>query len=313
MSAQAVGWTWEHSPLRGTQLLVHLALADVANDLHGNELWLTQGVLAAKARTTAKTVRETLEGLVAGGYLEELDPRPTRAGGRPVRQFRFLMPMGSQSPLPLPSMGSQSPSQWGPSTDCNGEPVPIELKLEPKGEHNACDEARDDPSYGWDRFWASFPQRDGRRGNKARALAIWRRMPYPQKAEAWRQLQEYRVICQRGRPPMDAERWLRDGDSQEWDPAEGWDASRPGLTVVPPLPAATEPQEPPDFPDPPPAPEGSTPDEVRSWIIEHDRRAMDAWLPRLPGEDPLARLNRIQLELGRRGLAQYRPQLMGLQ
>lgn len=89
MSGKATGWVFEHSPLSGSQLIVHLALADVANDLYENEIWLSMGKLADKARCTRGTALKTCAALVDLGLLELLDAGGGR--GKPVR-YRLLMP-----------------------------------------------------------------------------------------------------------------------------------------------------------------------------------------------------------------------------
>ena len=51
MSAEATGWVWRHSPWKGehAKFLLHLAVADVVNDAHGNEFWMSQANLAEKS------------------------------------------------------------------------------------------------------------------------------------------------------------------------------------------------------------------------------------------------------------------------
>lgn len=87
MSGEASGEVWKNSPLVGSQLLVHLAIGDVVNDIHDNEFWMSTDSLAKKARVSRSTVTETLRLLVEGGFLELLE-----SGGatrRPSR-YRFL-------------------------------------------------------------------------------------------------------------------------------------------------------------------------------------------------------------------------------
>lgn len=87
MSGEASGEVWKHSPLNGSQLLVHLAIGDVVNDIHENEFWMSTDSLAKKARVSRSTVTETLRWLVDHDFLELL-----QAGGvsrRPSR-YRFL-------------------------------------------------------------------------------------------------------------------------------------------------------------------------------------------------------------------------------
>ncbi len=87
MSAEAEGWVWRHSPYRGAVFAVHLAIADIVNDQHYNELWASQGTLASKARTDVKTARHALQTLCADGMLTLLEA-PL---GKPCR-YRFEYP-----------------------------------------------------------------------------------------------------------------------------------------------------------------------------------------------------------------------------
>lgn len=89
MSSDAVGWTIRHSPFRGSTLLVHLMLADVANDQNDNELWMALGNLAKKARCSRSTASEAVGKLTVGGFLECLNP--DAATGAPI-PYRFLFP-----------------------------------------------------------------------------------------------------------------------------------------------------------------------------------------------------------------------------
>jgi hypothetical protein len=86
MSAEAVGWVWRFSPMEKSGLLVHLALADVTNDLHGNRLWCSTDTLTQKTRLSRRAVVTALDRLVAEGLLEE-DVRPGK-----TTLYRFLFP-----------------------------------------------------------------------------------------------------------------------------------------------------------------------------------------------------------------------------
>ena len=89
MSAQASGWVFAHSPYKGSKLLIHLALADVANDMNGNELWLTLANIATKARCSRSTTSAVLNDMVADGYLSLISEGGGR--GNPSR-YRFEFP-----------------------------------------------------------------------------------------------------------------------------------------------------------------------------------------------------------------------------
>ena len=89
MSAEAKGWVWKHSPYTATQLVLHLAIGDVVNDLHQYEFWMSQAGLAAKARCKRETVNRWLNAAVEDGFLSLIEDN--RHVGKPSR-FRFLMP-----------------------------------------------------------------------------------------------------------------------------------------------------------------------------------------------------------------------------
>lgn len=89
MSVEASAYVWKRSPFQGNALVTHLAIADVVNDAHGNEFWMTLEALAEKARCSRTTVSETLRTLYQIGGLEVVE----RGGGRGrATRYRFLMP-----------------------------------------------------------------------------------------------------------------------------------------------------------------------------------------------------------------------------
>ena len=88
MSAEATGWVWRNSPYSGGSLNLHLALADVANDTHGNELWMSVATMAAKARLSERQIQRVLRDMVDKGYLKVLSTEH----GKTVH-YRFLMPV----------------------------------------------------------------------------------------------------------------------------------------------------------------------------------------------------------------------------
>lgn len=115
MSAQALAFVWKHSPYRDKTFVVHLALADVANDMNENRLWLSVRNLATKARCDRLTARKAVATLVADGFLTQLEPSTDRAPGI----FRFTIHQGGE---PLTRGGE-------PVTPGGGEPLtPIPSK-----------------------------------------------------------------------------------------------------------------------------------------------------------------------------------------
>ena len=96
MSVKAISWVWDNSPYEVGALLVHLALADVANDDHNNELWMNQDKIAGKARLSVRQVRRILETMVSEGFLELLE----QGGGRGrTTRYRMVMETGQIVPV----------------------------------------------------------------------------------------------------------------------------------------------------------------------------------------------------------------------
>lgn len=70
MSIKVMSWVWDHSPYRDDALLIHLALADWAND--EGICWPKQAAIAQKARCSVEHVRRVTKTMQSDGYLEIL-------------------------------------------------------------------------------------------------------------------------------------------------------------------------------------------------------------------------------------------------
>lgn len=168
MSGEAIGWVFRHSPLKGSDFTVHLAIADVVNDAHGHEFWMRLASLAAKARVHRDTARAALRKMEDLGLVETLEEV---AGG--VTRYRFVMPDGSAEmargpaadPRPTPRQnrgvprgngaGIRTQSVTQPSTEVNATPS-LELELAapaaPAVRKASIVEL-------FDRFWQAYPRR----------------------------------------------------------------------------------------------------------------------------------------------------------
>lgn len=127
MSSQAMGDAFSRSPYRGDRLLVHLAIADVVNDLNGNRLWATRSTLAEKARVSVPTVARALADMVRDGWLEVV----TAGGGR-GNPTEYLYQLGGK-----PSHGETDNSETGslePETVSGAAIRPLTIPREPNGE-----------------------------------------------------------------------------------------------------------------------------------------------------------------------------------
>ena len=101
MSAQAVGHVWRYADFGGAKLLVLLAVADIANDVHNNEIFIGSQKLAAKCRMHPGNVRKRLKELVEDGWLIEL---AVGGGMGNTSRYRFVpvditAPSGAQADI----------------------------------------------------------------------------------------------------------------------------------------------------------------------------------------------------------------------
>jgi hypothetical protein len=85
---------------------------------------------------------------------------------------------------------------------------------------------------GFVEFWTEWPARNGKKLNKAKALAIWRRLNLDERKAAWRGARNYAAASNaRAAGAMDAFRWLRDRLWDDWqEPADlsGVRGAKPG-------------------------------------------------------------------------------------
>lgn len=186
MSAECMGWVYRFSPAKGATLMVHLALADAANDLHGYEIWMRQATLAEKCRMTRRTVNTALAWLVDEGLLEVLEESRRHTANR----YRFLMPIG----VPV----------WDPSAHLNRNTFPSSSGLgvksvqlgvkqvhtsdglgekpfhtEPKEIYNPSKtQNTNNAREAFDTFWDTYPRKAGKgQARKAWATAITKTDP----------------------------------------------------------------------------------------------------------------------------------------
>ncbi len=105
MSAKATAYVWEHSPHNGATFIVHLALADVANDQHENELWMSLTKIAKKARCSRSTAQASLKELCGTGHLVLL--KAGKENHQPGRYWMRTVPETEQLPEAVPESGTE--------------------------------------------------------------------------------------------------------------------------------------------------------------------------------------------------------------
>ena len=86
MSIRLMTWVWANSPYSGERLLLHLALADFAND--EGFCFPSYGTLAKKARCSTGWVGQTIKQMIADDLIEIVEPAGQGRGK--VGKYRLL-------------------------------------------------------------------------------------------------------------------------------------------------------------------------------------------------------------------------------
>jgi hypothetical protein len=92
MSDDERAWVWNHSPYAGRAQVIHLKMADWANEGHGWMLYCGDATLAKAARCSRRSVERAKTQMIEDGFLEDLHER--HANGNLL--YRFLMPGTTQ-------------------------------------------------------------------------------------------------------------------------------------------------------------------------------------------------------------------------
>lgn len=133
---------WECSPFKGERLLLHLALADFAND--EGECWPSQPTLARKARCSVTWVRIGLRDLQREGLLEVLSAGSGRGHRTQYRLIRKGVTVNGVPPKGETSTQERVHSDDAASIYRNRQEPSLDLAAD------------------FDRFWKAFPRRVAR-------------------------------------------------------------------------------------------------------------------------------------------------------
>jgi hypothetical protein len=149
MSIRLMTWVWANSPYSGERLLLHLALADFAND--EGECFPSHGTLAKKARCSQGWVSQTIKQMIADSLIEIVVPAGQGRGkvGR-YRLLKGLTECDLSEPLGLTVAANRSHSD---------DSVPYLLNR-----HESSNTATD-----FDRLWKCYPRKTAK-GNSRRAF-----------------------------------------------------------------------------------------------------------------------------------------------
>lgn len=215
MSVKAVSWVFDHSPYTLGARLVHLALADIANEDHGWQVWVSKSKIAEKAKVSRGTVTSTLAKMVSDGYLEVVGMQ-----AKGVTTYRFLRPKDDLSDSDRCAIDGVGPAQ-------SVDPAPLLLnQIEPK---TARAQARD--LTGFDAFWDAYPSRHGKKERRSQAVDQWVKLSIEDRRAAWRAALNYACACQEEQTiAADAFRWLRDRRWGDWQEAAEYNPPQASVT-----------------------------------------------------------------------------------
>ena len=175
MSITLMSQVWAHSPHKGTELLMLLALADHAND--DGQCWPSLPRLAAKCRIKKRQAIKIIQKLEADGTLQI-----ERGQGRGNVSIYTLLLKGApeytnspekvhpSTPFPPPIKGALQDTK-GALQDTKGAlasaPEPsVEPSVEPSEEKDPLfvpHGGQDGYSQGFEAFWDCYPQKKGKR------------------------------------------------------------------------------------------------------------------------------------------------------
>lgn len=178
MSAEAIGWVFKKSPYDGAMFALHLAVADIVNDTHGNELWASVPTLSKKARISVRSARYGLARMVEDGLLVKIAERP----GAPTH-YRFTMP---DDPCTGCTPATAAPLQDDAPTPATDGATPATSDrtpalAAPKLKNTTIPRGTQEGNVtlvGFDAFWRVYPRPEGQRdAKKAWRSAIHRANP----------------------------------------------------------------------------------------------------------------------------------------
>lgn len=164
-----MSWVFDHSPYEGKVQMVHLILADHAND--DGLCWPNQATIAAKARCSTETVRTSVKRMVADG-LVVIEAESNGRGHS--HRYRVLTPNPSEitlvaegpSDLGVSPSEPETPKSAGENPQIHGVKPP---NLSPKNHQEPTTEppstlhlVAEPVAAGFDEFWSAYPRRAGK-------------------------------------------------------------------------------------------------------------------------------------------------------
>lgn len=209
MTVKNMTWVFENSPYTLGARLIHLALADSANDSYQSLVWESQGVIAKKAGVSRATVNATLQKMVNDGWLDEVngDEIPSFLGVSKSKVYRFRTCQKSDTSEDATCQVDASlPVKSG-----GGIPICIP-RVNPSDLKQGMD-----PLLGFDHFWSAYPERHGKKLGKGKCQQRWVKIALADRRNAFRGAVNYaKAVADHLTIAKDPERYLRDRVWEDW-------------------------------------------------------------------------------------------------
>jgi hypothetical protein len=230
MSVRVMSWVWDHSKAGGTDRLVLLAIADSA-DHDGTNAWPAVSTIARKCQVSERTVQRSIRNLEALGEIAvyaQAGGTPTMTADRRPNLYRVVMADGVTDRHPAPENGVTPSAERGDQMTPRGvTPLSPNPSVDPSGQvtppsTDVDKDPREAPEYGFEKAWAAYPKRNGKRLGKKTALALWRKHPYEVKARIFKAVQHYAAAVEATDTiPRDFERFLKADWWEGWEDGPG--------------------------------------------------------------------------------------------
>jgi hypothetical protein len=202
-------WVWANSPYSGERLLLHLALADFAND--DGVCFPSHGTLAKKARCSMSWVSKSIRQMVADGLVEIVEPAGEGRGK--VGRYRLLKG-GTESDL----SGQLGGTSTGVRSDSARSDSYLLNRQEPSNTDND-----------FERLWKQYPRKTAK-GNARRSFdRVMKRSDAPTVDVLIAAVERYAAQFTSGKTDMNycahlatwlnGERWLDEIQSDKTQPA----------------------------------------------------------------------------------------------
>lgn len=157
MSIRLIGHVWETSPYKGDRLLLHLALADFAND--EGTCFPSQKTLAKKARTSERWVGISISQMIKDGLLEIVE----NGKGRGNRNIYKLIKTRTEYGIYDNNTDIKTRTEYGINASDEKNKTRTLKQQNPNSDASCLYKNRNEPSSvlltSFDAFWNRYPRR----------------------------------------------------------------------------------------------------------------------------------------------------------